>query len=50
MDNEETNENTDSSKSEKFVVAAACAGVVAFIIEPLVQKGVTFLKAYLKNR
>lgn len=50
MNNEETNENTDNSKTEKFVVAATCAGVVAFVLEPLVEKGVKFVKAYLKNR
>lgn len=50
MDNEETNETPDVTKTEKFVAGAITAGVVAFALEPLIEKSVRALKTFLKNR
>lgn len=50
MDNEETNETPDVTKTEKFVAGAITAGVVAFALEPLVEKSIRALKTFLKNR
>lgn len=50
MDNENTNEETPSSKTDKVVVGGTVMLVTVFLLEPLVEKGVKFVKAYLKNR
>lgn len=51
MDNEEnTNEETPSSKTDKVVVGGTVMLVTVFLLEPLVEKGVKLAKAYLKNR
>lgn len=50
MDNEENTNESNTSKTDKVVVGGTVMLVTVFLLEPLVEKGVKFAKAYLKNR
>jgi hypothetical protein len=50
VDNEENINDETNSKADKFIVGGVVMTVTVFLLEPLVEKGVKFVKAYLKNR
>jgi len=50
VDNEENTNEENTSKTDKVVVGGTVMLVTVFLLEPLVEKGVKFAKAYLKNR
>ena len=50
MDNEENTSDETNSKADKFIVGGVVMTVTVFLLEPLVEKGVKFAKAYFKNR